>query len=145
MEIKCTESCMYNKFDGCCHTCPERSECDEACPEDYMKCGQSSFDEKTALAVFESKELATMRMIADICNQRKQLEAQEKELKDKLKESMNQYGIKNYHNDFLKITYVDEGVRSTLDSTRLKKERPDIAEQYTKKNATSAYVKIEVK
>lgn len=97
--IKCENTCPLGKFDGCCHSCPEFGKCKDACSEDFKNCGCSTIDEETALATFQSQQLAVLQQIASLVTTKKQIEAQEKELKDKLKEAMEQYGVKKFESD----------------------------------------------
>lgn len=144
--IKCRSKCPLEKFDGCCVCCPDRDGCPELCEEatNYENC-ISAIDEEKALVNFQNQQLETIKKIAEICTQKKQLEAFEKEMKDSLKEGMEQFGITKFDSDILKITYIAEGVKKSIDSTKLKKELPDIAEQYTKTSKVSSYIKVEVK
>lgn len=144
--IKCRSKCPLEKFDGCCVCCPDRDDCPELCEEvaNYENC-ISAIDEEKALVNFQNQQLETIKKIAEICTQKKQLEAFEKEMKDSLKEAMEQFGITKFDSDILKITYVAEGIKKSIDSTKLKKELPDIAEQYTKTSKVSSYIKVEVK
>jgi uncharacterized protein YpuA (DUF1002 family) len=73
------------------------------------------------------------------------LEAQDKEIRKQLTDVMGVYGVKNVDNDILKITYVAESTRTTIDSAKLKKDYPDIAEKYSKTSKVSASVRISVK
>lgn len=144
--IKCKSECPLEKFDGCCVQCPDRDDCPELCEEvgHYEHC-TNAVDEEKALVNFQNQQLATIKKIAKICTQKKQLEALEKEMKDKLKEAMEQFGVTKFDSDILKITYVAEGVKKSIDSTKLKKEHPDVAEKYTKISKVSSYIKVEVK
>lgn len=144
--IKCKSECPLEKFDGCCVQCPDRDNCPELCEEVglYEHC-TNAVDEEKALVNFQNQQLATIKKIAEICTQKKQLEALEKEMKDKLKEAMEQFGVTKFDSDILKITYVAEGVKKSIDSTKLKKEHPDVAEKYTKISKVSSYIKVEVK
>lgn len=83
--------------------------------------------------------------IQDLDEKKKSIEMQEKALKEKLKTVMEAQGVKSFENERLKITYVAAFERETIDSTRLKKELPDIAEQYKKKSKTAASVRITLK
>ena len=101
--------------------------------------------ESTELTVFQSKALATMQTIADLDLQKKQLEAQDKVVRQQLQELMDQYGIKKFENDILKITYVEPTTRTTIDSKKLKEDLPAIAEKYSKVTQVKGSVRIEVK
>lgn len=143
--IKCENTCPLGKFDGCCHSCPEFADCKDACSEDFKKCGCSTVDEETALETFKSQQLAVLQQIASLVTTKKQIEAQEKELKDKLKEAMEQYGVKKFESDILNITYVAGTTSTSVDSAKLKKLHPDIATECSKTSKKSAYIKVEVK
>jgi predicted phage-related endonuclease len=119
--------------------CPDR--CDDTCDT----CGRAITEETTDLTVFQSKALSTMRQIAELDIQKKRLDAQDKAVRKQLQELMDAYSIKCFENDILKVTYVEPTTRTTIDSTRLKKDYPDIAEQYSKTTNVSGSVRITVK
>lgn len=142
---KCKNECPVGKFDGCCHCCPEFGKCEDECSEVPETCGESTMDEETAIATFQEQQLAVIQQIADICTQKKALEAAEKEMKDKLKEAMEVHGIKKFESDILNITYIAATSSTSIDSAKLKKKYPDIANECSKTSAKSAYIKVEVK
>lgn len=53
-------------------------------------------------------------------------------MKEKLLEAMEKYGVTKFDNDIMKITYFAPSTSTSIDSTRLKKEQPDIAKEYSK-------------
>lgn len=142
---KCENACPLGKFEGCCHCCPEFGSCAEKCSEHPDTCGESTFDEETALATFKSQHIAVLKQIASVVNAKKQCEAQEKELKDQLKKAMEEYGVKKFESDILNITYIAETTSTSVDSAKLKKLYPKIAEECSKTSKKSAYIKVEVK
>ena len=77
--------------------------------------------------------------------EQEQAEANMKAVKEAITEAMAQTGAKVFENDFMKITFVEPYERSTIDSARLKKENPEIAEKYSKTNQTKASIKITLK
>lgn len=143
--IKCENKCLLGKFDGCCYCCPEKYGCTEMCSEVPDSCGCATFDEEGGLELFKSQQLTVLQKIADLCTAKKQIEAEEKNLKDKLKQAMEQYGVKKFESDILNITYIAEGTKNSIDSAKLKKLHPDIAKECTKVSKTSAYIKVTVK
>lgn len=143
--IKCKEYECKDYGDICCHVCCDRDDCKTACTSNPCTCGKSVGAESTELTVFQSKALATMQKIADLDLQRKQLEAQDKVVRQHLQELMDFYGVKKFENDILKITYVEPTTRATIDSKKLKEELPAIAEKYTKISQVKGSVRIEVK
>mgnify|MGYP001634439403 FL=1 len=152
--IKCKQSenaeCGKNI---CCFHCEMKETCESACSlidelKDSSECEDAvEVTEETSLTAFNSDEkaVAIMKKIADLDRQKKALEAQDKEVRKQLTDVMNIYGVKNVENDILKITYVAESTRTTIDSAKLKKDHPDIAEKYSKTSKVSASVRISVK
>lgn len=72
----------------------------------------------------------------------KQYKEREKEFKSRLTALMGDAGIYNITLGGLKISYVKGYTKSTLDSTRLKKEMPEVAEKYTKTTNVLPTIKI---
>ncbi len=143
--IKCRNECLLNKFDGCCYSCPEFDSCTQSCSDHPDSCGESTFDEESGLTEFKTSQVEVIQGIVNAVKLKKQIEAKEKKLKDKLKEAMERYGVKKFNSDLLNIVYIPEGQRSQIDSAKLKKAYPDIAAECTKVSKTSAYVKVTVK
>ncbi|HOA83849.1 MAG TPA: hypothetical protein PKV92_07825 [Thermodesulfovibrio thiophilus] len=143
--IKCNNECPLGKFDGCCHSCPEIEGCKDACESNPNTCGEATFDEETGLVAFKEQQISVLQQIADLITTKKKLEEQEKELKDKLKEAMEKFNIKKFDSDILKITYIAETTATSIDSAKLKKKYPAIAEECSKTSKKSAYIKVEIK
>lgn len=63
-----------------------------------------------------------------------QMEIKQKELKESLLEAMKKYNITNWQTEdgSIKAVYRSASTRKTIDSARLKKELPDVAEEYSK-------------
>lgn len=144
--IECKNgSCAMGKGNICCFGCPTLN-CEHRCSAVPADCGESVvIEEVTDLAMFQNKAMAVMRKIAELDIQKKQLEAQDKAVRQELQEAMDKYGIKKFENDILKVTYVEPTTRTTIDSARLKKELPAIAEKYSKTAVVKGSVRIEVK
>lgn len=146
--IKCKEESCDKHGSICCRVCPDVTACDSAnrsCQLDPSQCGYSVKEETTDVVPFQSKAMAIMQKIVDLNIQKKQLEAQDKDVRQQLEKVMGEYGIKQFENDLLKVTYVEPTTRTTIDSTKLKKELPAIAEKYTKVSQVKGSVRIEVK
>ena len=79
--IHCKNKCPLGKFDGGCRSCPDRPDCPEACEHDPAQCGDATWDEETALAVFQKSQLATLNAIASLTAHKKAIEEQEKNMK----------------------------------------------------------------
>ena len=145
--IKCKEAeCDYGNGDICCNECSQVG-CDMRCDYHHTACDLSFTDEveTTDIALFQSNAMVIMQKIADLDLQKKQLEAQDKAVRQELQEAMDKYGVKKFENDILKITYVEPTTRTSIDSARLKKELPAVAEKYSKISQVKGSVRIEVK
>lgn len=143
--IKCNNECPLKKFDGCCHSCPHFEGCEEACESEPNTCGEAIFDEEAGLITFQEQQLAVLQQVADLITAKKKIEEQEKNLKDKLKEAMEKFNVKKFESDILNITYVAATSSTSIDSAKLKKKYPTIAEECSKVSAKSAYIKVTVK
>lgn len=72
----------------------------------------------------------------------KKYKEQEKEFKSRLIKLMGEAGIYNISIGGLKISYVKGYTKSSIDSTRLKKEMPEVIEKYSKTTNVSPTIKI---
>lgn len=142
--IKCKQGIGDCGKDMCCKECEDQSTCDQICESVATDCDQA-YDTETSLQVFKSSAAAVIKTITDIVIKKKALEDQEKSMKEKLQQAMEQYGVKSFDNEVLKVTYTAESVRNSIDSAKLKKKYPDIAAECNKSSAVKAFVKIEVK
>ena len=68
-----------------------------------------------------------------------------KEVKEKMKIAMEENNRLTYEDDFIKITYRKASTRTTVDSAKLKKELPDIYEEYSKTSNVSSSISVEAK
>lgn len=142
---KCENPCPYGKFDGCCHFCPDRASCSDACPENPEKCGQAKYDEEAGLQAFQKSQLATLNAIASLTVHKKAIEEQEKAMKDALYEAMMKFGVKKFESDVLNLTLVEPTTSTGIDSAKLKKKYPAIAAECSKSSVRAGYVKITLK
>ncbi len=146
MMFKCKDgNCEYGHGETCCAVCDDRNTCKHRCDCDPEQCGLCEQVETTDVVPFQSKAMVIMQKIVDLNIQKKQLEAQDKDVRQQLEKVMGEYGIKQFENDLLKVTYVEPTTRTTIDSTRLKKDLPAVAEKYTKVSQVKGSVRIEVK
>ena len=144
--VRCKDSVCEKYGDNrCCLFCDCRDTCDDVCQfKDHTTCGFSE-GEANDLDVFQIKAIMVMQGIADISYQKQMLDARDKDLRKQLEAFMDQFGIQKFENDLLKVTYIAPSTRTSIDSTRLKKELPAIAEKYSKTSQVKGSVRIEVK
>lgn len=130
--------------DICCCYCPDNQECVDACHDDPNECPEC-VPMETELQVMQSAVPEAIRIITDITIQKQKLEEQEKLMRKKLIEAMETFGVKKFENAQVAFTYVAPTTRTSIDSTKLKKKYPAIAEECSKVSNVSASVKITVK
>ncbi len=84
-------------------------------------------------------------LIKQIEAEKKAAEARAADLRAALMAAMEQNSVNSFENDLIKITYVAPTTRTAIDSTRLKKDLPEIAEKYTKTSNVKASLRITIK
>lgn len=139
--------CEIKGENVCCKDCESLQTCEVACEDalDQTKPCPEEQEEETALQVFQREQAIVIKNMADLLKQKKALEETEKTVRAKLVEAMNAYGVKSFECDLLKVTYVAATSKTAIDSNLLKKEKPDIYEQYSKTSPVSASVRIALK
>lgn len=144
--IKCKQA-MESSACGkvcCCLECEQKDTCKDVCSALSADC-EDAFTEETGLATMQKEAAAVISAIATLTVQKKKIEDQEKAMRAQLQAAMEKYGVKSFETDEVKFVYVAPTTRTTIDSTKLKKELPDVAAQYSKTSNVSASVKITVK
>lgn len=145
MAIKCKAKGCPHEYDCCCFECDEFKECESACNLKPETCNQSEIEGETSLEVFKNANVEVINSIAQLTVAKKKIEDQEKDMKEKLLAAMEKYGITKFDNELIKITYFAPTTTTSIDSTRLKNEKPEIAKEYSKTSNKKSYIKIEVK
>jgi hypothetical protein len=116
--------------------------------ERLFECERNGEIYQQALEIPEA-ELAELfkieTIIKHIEEQKKIAEEQAAELRAALMEAMEQNGVTSFENENIKITYVAATTRASIDSTKLKKDLPEIAQQYTKTSNVKASLRITIK
>lgn len=146
MGIKCKQPGCPKEYDFCCFECEEQKNCESKCNLKPENCNNSEItsDEKS-LQTFKNDNIAVINNIAEITVRKKEIEKQETNMKESLLQAMEKYGITKFETDTIKITYYAPSTATTIDSTKLKKERPEIALKYSKVSNKKSYIKIDVK
>ncbi len=85
------------------------------------------------------------RIIAEAETAKKEAEARIAEIKTALMNAMEQNAVKTFETERIRLTYVLPSERTTIDSARLKKEMPEIAEKFSKTTKTAASLRITIK
>lgn len=141
--------CTYNH---CCVSCIEKNTCKTVCElvkpedtEDVIKEECDMVDESKEVILLEQHYPTLVEAITDLSVRKKAIEDEEKQMKEMLITAMKACHLKSWDNDLIKITYVAPTTRTSIDSAKLKKEKPDIAEKYSKTSSVSESVRITVK
>lgn len=130
----------------CCVDCEKKETCKIVCTNVSLvaTCG-NAIEEGNEIVAFEYAAAATIQTIANIASNKNKLDEQEKEMRKKLEETMDLYGIKSFENELIKITYVEPTTRTTVDSAKLKKKYPDVFKECSKVSEVKGSVRINVK
>ena len=135
--------------DCCCYDCTDAKTCKTKC-QTFDELGKKVVDECeeayfTDVVTLDQKVPQAIKAMTDLMAEQKKLDQQISDMREVIKAAMEQFGVKSFENDDIKITYIAPTERKSIDSTRLKKEHPEIAEAYQKISPVKASVKIEVK
>lgn len=95
----------------------------------------------TQLEIIEEATRIIERAKRDADEAKKRLE----DVNAAIMKAMTENCVKTFENDVVKITLVDAYTKSAIDTTKLKKEMPDIAEKYTRVSEVKASLKITLK
>ena len=135
--------------DCCCYECTDVKTCENKCPT-YEELGKKVLKEceeleQTDVVTLDQKVPQAIKAMTDMLTQQKKLEQQISDMREVIKSAMEQYDVKSFENDAVKITYIAPTERKSVDTARLKKEHPEIAEAYQKISPVKSSVKIEIK
>lgn len=83
--------------------------------------------------------------IRNLEKQKKDIETQEKLMREKLLKACEDYGVLGFDNDLMSVTYVPETTRETFDSKSFKTDYPELAPLYTKTSKVKASLRIKMK
>ena len=135
----------------CCLECESKDKCDIVCSKveehevtEPKDCEDAIVD-YAELVAFEEKTVAVIQAIADIATKKKELEDQDKKMREQLEAAMDQFNVKSFENDLIKITYVEPTTRINVDSAKLKKKYPEIFVECCKTSEVKGSVRITVK
>lgn len=102
-------------------------------------------NEEFGLQKMQSNAGDLITAIANLEIEKKRIEENVKYMRAKILTAMKEYGVKSFTSDEVQFTYVEAGTKKSIDTARLKKEMPEIAEQYMKESKVSESVRIKVK
>lgn len=100
---------------------------------------------KAAVPGLPKETLPVLQKLQDLEVQAKEIEAQEKALKEDLLKAMETHNVKKWDNKVMIVSYTAPTTRVSIDSTKLKKELPDVAEKYSKISNVKSSIRIKLK
>ena len=115
----------------CCWSCAEREHCPDACisyssEKAAMEHCPDIITEEKALTIFSTKAVGVIKAMTDLLKKKKELEEQEKTVREQLLAAMETHGVKCFENELLKVTYKAASTRSGVDSKLLKQNYPEV-------------------
>lgn len=116
--------------------------------EKLMECERKGeiYNQEIAPLNVDLTEVKRLEELIKYCDeQKKKAEEQAKSLKEALLQEMESRGLNSFEKDGIKITYIAPSTRTSIDSARIKKDYPDIAEEYSKTTEVKASIKITIK
>lgn len=95
---------------------------------------------------FNQEAKSLMQNIALLASQKKEIEDEEKQMREQLLEACEKYGVKKIDNEHVKITKVDATTSKSIDTKKIAKMDPALYEElkreYTKITNRKAYLRI---
>lgn len=122
----------------------QEGEDEEECKQCWEK-AISNIEFKNPLELFEEHNLTVLDELRIAEEQYKMIKEGRDNLKEQLLKQMELHGINKFENDKFSISYVKGSIGSTFDSTKFKKDYPDIFTEYSKPSVRAASIRFKVK
>lgn len=113
-----------------------------------LQCERDEVPYTQALAGYGAAldELAAVEALIKVIDaQKKDDEARAQELRSAIMSAMKENAVTSYETDRIRITYVAPYTRASIDTARLKKERPEVYAEYQKETTVKETLKITLK
>ena len=99
----------------------------------------------TFKASLPKETLPVLQQLQELEVQAKKIEDQKIALKEDLLAAMEKHGVEKWDNEVMTVTYVKPTTRTSIDSTKLKKDMPEVAEKYSKTSNVKSSIRIKLK
>lgn len=140
LEELCPRDFGFKDFDNNCGGGSDIAECTSCWDKALI-----GIEFKVAVPGLPKETLPILQKLQDLEVKAKEIETEEKALKEDLLKAMETHGVKKWDNDIMTVTYTAPTTRTSIDSTKLKKELPDIAEKYSKTSNVKSSIRIKLK
>lgn len=95
---------------------------------------------------FNQEAKSIMQNVALLATQKKEIEKEEKAMREELLQACERYGVDSIDNEFLKITRVEASQTKSIDTKKIAKMDPALYEElereYTKITQRKSYLRI---
>ena len=100
---------------------------------------------KAAVPSLPKETLPVLQQLQELEVQAKKIEDQKIALKEDLLAAMEKHGVEKWDNEVMTVTYVKPTTRTSIDSTKLKNDMPEVAEKYSKTSNVKSSRRIKLK
>ena len=143
----------FDKFTELEELCPshldlkevDSEECDI---ENCTKCWNQALvgiEFKAALPGLPQEIIPVLKQLQELEIHSTKLEEAKKQLKEDLLKAMEKHDVKKWDNEVMIVTYTAPTTRTSIDSTRLKKDLPEVFKEYSKTSNIKSSIRIKLK
>lgn len=141
----------FDKFTEEHEVCPgafglqsDNSNCNEKCNECYDK-ALVGITFKAAVPALPKETLPALKQLQDLEVQAAKIDEAKKKLREDLLNAMEKHGVAKWDNEVMTVTYTAPTTRTTIDSDKLKKEMPEVANKYSKTSNVKSSIRVKLK
>lgn len=143
----------FDKFTEVEELCPrhlglkevDSQECDI---ENCTKCWDKALvgiEFKVAVPGLPQEIMPALKQLQELEVHSAKLEEAKKQLKEDLLKAMETHGVKKWDNEVMIVTYTAPTTRTSIDSAKLKKELPEVFNEYSKTSNVKSSIRIKLK
>lgn len=100
---------------------------------------------KAAVPGLPQEIMPALKQLQELEVHSAKLEEVKKQLKEDLLNAMEKYGVKKWDNEVMIVTYTAPTTRTSIDSAKLKKDLPEVFNEYSKTSKVKSSIKIKLK
>lgn len=100
---------------------------------------------KAAVPGLPKEVMPALKQLQELEIQSAKIEDTKKKLKEDLLKAMETHSVKKWDNDVMTVTYTAPTIRTSVDSTKLKEELPDVFKKYSKTSNVKSSIRIKLK
>jgi len=143
----------FDEFTELEELCPSNLNLQEIGPEECdiencTKCWDKALvgvEFKAAVPGLPQKIIPVLKQLQELEIRSAKLEEAKKQFKEELLRAMEKHGVMKWDNEVMTITYVAPTTRTSVDSAKLKKELPEVFNEYSKTSNVKSSIRIKLK